>query len=69
MFSFSACMTFKISQLKFGAHELKERNGAVLNRLKRVRGLGPPIKTYPINSIRSSGGPIFPIFSYLVVTR
>ena len=47
MYSFSACMTSNIFQLKFGAHKfslsLKEYNGAVLNRLKRISGLGPPI--------------------------
>ena len=57
MYSFSACMTSKIFQLKFVAHKfslsLKECNGAVLNRLKRISGLGP---NFPI---RSSGDPNF----------
>ena len=49
-------MTSKISLLKFGALSLKGCNGAVLNCLKRIRGLGAPI-----SPIRSSGVPIFPI--------
>ena len=53
---FSACMSSKISQLKFGTHELKECNGAVLNRLKMIRGLGPPI-----SPSGHQGGPNFPI--------
>ena len=43
MYSFSACMSSKFSQLKFGPVSLKECNGAVLNRLKIIRGLEPPI--------------------------
>ena len=43
MYSFPTCMIFKISQLKFGPLSLKECNEAVLNRLKSVTGLGPPI--------------------------
>ena len=43
--SFSACMTSKISQLKFGVHKFerveKEWNR---NRLKRIRGLQGDLK-------------------------
>ena len=45
MYSFSACMTSRISQFKFGVHKLKECNGAVLNRSKGINGLGPQISS------------------------
>ena len=55
MYSFSACMSSKISQLKFGPISLKECNGAILNRLKIICGLGPPI------SLSGHQAPIFPL--------
>ena len=42
MYFISACMTSKISQLKFWAHKFER---AVLSRLKRISGLGPQIPT------------------------
>ena len=64
MYSFSACMTSKISQLKFGPISLKECNGAVLNSLKRIIHLGPQISPFghqgaPISS--SLGSLICPL--------
>ena len=64
MYSFSACMTSKISLLKnLGPHHkfslsLKECNGAVLNRLKKNKWSSPP------PPIRSSGDPNFIIANF-----
>ena len=54
MYSFSACMTSKISQ-NLGPISLKECNGAALNRLKRISGLGPQI---PHQVIRAPCHPV-----------
>ena len=61
MYSFSACMTSKISQLTFGAHKFEECNGIVLNRLKII-----PWSRAPISPARHQGTPIFPFLWILI---
>ena len=62
MYSFLACMTSKISQLKFRAHIiLKECNGAVLNHLKRISGLGPLISPSGLKGAPISSSLICPL--------
>ena len=65
MYSFSACMASKISQLKFGAHEFERVQWSCIKRLKRISGLGPPNSPsgHHEGPISSSLGYLLPIAS------
>ena len=61
MYSFSASMSSKISQLKFGAYKFERVQWSSIK----------PFENYlrssaPISPIRSSGGPIFPLLGSLI---
>ena len=62
MYYFSACMTSKISQLKFGAHKFERAQWSRIKPFeKNSWSIGPPI-----SPIRSSGAPFSPSLGSLI---